>query len=62
LKNEVMKPGFYIAVFSAIGESASGGNGSVLSSGIYFYQLKAGDPSTGSGQSIVETKKMVLLK
>jgi hypothetical protein len=33
-----------------------------LSSGIYFYQLRAGDPSTGSGQSFVETKKMVLIK
>jgi hypothetical protein len=31
-------------------------------SGIYFYQLKAGDPSTGSGQGYVETKKMILLK
>jgi len=33
-----------------------------LSSGIYFYQLKAGDPSTGSGQGFVETKKMILMK
>jgi hypothetical protein len=31
-------------------------------SGIYFYQLRAGDPSSGSGQSFVETKKMILLK
>ena len=31
-------------------------------SGVYFYQLKAGDPSTGSGQVNVETRKMVLLK
>jgi hypothetical protein len=37
-------------------------NGASLPSGIYFYQLRAGDPSTGSGQGFVETKKMVLMK
>jgi len=37
-------------------------NASSLSSGIYFYKLQAGDPSTGSGQSFVETKKMIILK
>jgi photosystem II stability/assembly factor-like uncharacterized protein len=37
-------------------------NGSNLPSGIYFYQLRAGDPSTSSGQAFTETKKMVLLK
>ena len=31
-------------------------------SGIYFYQLKVGDPSTGSGKSFIQTKKMILLK
>ena len=51
-------------------ESATGGareyevefDGIRLPSGVYFYQLKAGDPSTGSGQVFVETKKMILLK
>jgi hypothetical protein len=44
-------------------------NAPKLSSGIYFYTVKAvptgrqaGDPSTGSGQSFFETKKMVLMK
>jgi DNA-binding beta-propeller fold protein YncE len=37
-------------------------NATNLPSGIYFYHLRAGDPSTGSGQSFVETKKMVLMK
>jgi hypothetical protein len=37
-------------------------NGAQLTSGIYFYRIQAGDPSTGSGQGFVETKKMVLLK
>ena len=33
-----------------------------LPSGVYFYQIRAVDPSTGSGQVFVETKKMVLLR
>ena len=37
-------------------------DGKGLSSGMYFYTLKAGDPSTGSGQAFSETKKMILLK
>ncbi len=31
-------------------------------SGVYFYQMQAGDPSAGSGQSFVDTKKLLLLK
>ncbi len=34
---------------------------STLPSGVYFYQLRAGDPSTGSGQVFVQTKKMILM-
>ena len=37
-------------------------DGGRLASGIYFYQLRAVDPSTGSGQSFVQTRKMILLK
>ena len=35
---------------------------SILPSGVYFYRLQAGNPSTSSGQGFVETKKMVLMK
>ena len=37
-------------------------NAESLPSGVYFYQLRAVDPSTGSGQVFVETKNMILLK
>lgn len=33
-----------------------------MPSGIYLYQLKAGNPSTGTGQSFVETRKMILVR
>jgi len=33
-----------------------------LASGIYFYQLKAVDPSTSLGRIFIQTKKMILLK
>jgi len=40
---------------------------STLPSGVYFYQLRVGDPSTGSsngqaGQVLVQTKKMIILR
>ncbi len=37
-------------------------NGEGLTSGIYFYQLRVGDPESSSGQGFIETKKMVLLR
>ena len=52
LVNEEKPAGSYNVEFDA----------SKLASGIYFYQLRASDHSTGSGQGFVETKKMILIK
>ena len=52
LVNEEKSPGNYEVEFNA----------SSLVSGIYFYQLKAVDPESSSGQSFVDTRKMILLK
>jgi hypothetical protein len=52
LVHEEKKAGSYDVLFDA----------SRFASGVYFYQLRAGDPSTSSGQSFVETKKMIFLK
>jgi hypothetical protein len=37
-------------------------DGAGLPSGIYFYQLRASNPESSSGQGVVETKKMILIK
>jgi hypothetical protein len=57
LVNEEQAAGEYEVEFSAIG-----GDAWKLPSGVYFYRLQARDPSTGSGQGFVQTKKMLLLK
>jgi len=52
LVNEELNVGTYTTQWNASG----------VASGVYLYRLQVGDPSTGSGQSFVETKKMVLMK
>jgi uncharacterized membrane protein len=54
LINEMKAAGSYEIEFSAIGGSASGGNATNLTSGIYIYKLEAG--------SFNITKKMILVK
>jgi photosystem II stability/assembly factor-like uncharacterized protein len=52
LVNERLEPGTYNTPWDARG----------LASGVYFYRLSAGDPSASSGQSFVQTKKLLLLR
>jgi hypothetical protein len=55
LVNEQKSPGTYEVEFSAVGRQE-------LPSGVYLYRLQVGDPSTSSGQSFADTRKMILLK
>jgi hypothetical protein len=64
LVNEELEAGIYKVEFNVAQVSRP-----EIASGVYFYQLKAGDPESslpagqaGSGQGFVETKKMLLLK
>jgi hypothetical protein len=52
LVNERKEPGSYEVKF----------DGSHLPTGVYFYRLMAADPSTSSGQALVSTKRLLLLK
>jgi Tol biopolymer transport system component len=52
LVNEEQEAGYHEVVF----QNAN------LASGVYFYRLRAGDPSAGSGHGFVDTKKLVLLR
>jgi hypothetical protein len=36
--------------------------GEALASGVYLYQLRAGDPSAGSGRGFVQTRRMALVR
>ena len=57
LVNEELSPGEYEVEFN--GHSDKGQN---LPSGVYFYQLRIRGPETSSGQGMIQTKKMLLLK
>jgi len=57
LVNEELSPGEYEVEFS--GHSDEGQN---LPSGVYFYQLRTKGPEINSGQKMIQTKKMVLLR
>ncbi|MGB5289582.1 MAG: T9SS type A sorting domain-containing protein [Ignavibacteriaceae bacterium] len=52
LVDEEKESGYHIVEFNAAN----------MPSGVYFYQLRAVNPSTSSGQGFVETKKMLLIK
>ncbi|MFI5237757.1 MAG: T9SS type A sorting domain-containing protein, partial [Ignavibacteriales bacterium] len=52
LVNEDKNRGIYNVTF----------NGTNLASGVYFYQLRAVNPSTKSDQSFIQTKKMMFVK
>jgi hypothetical protein len=52
LVDEYQPAGKYQVEFSAV----------TLPSGVYFYQLKAVDPESSSGQAFIQTRKMILLK
>jgi len=58
LINEEKPAGSYEVDFDAVGT----GRDLSLSSGIYFYQLSVGGPETSSGQRIIQTRKMILVK
>jgi hypothetical protein len=57
LVNEELSAGEYEVEFSS--HSDEGQN---LPSGVYFYQIRTQGPETGSGQGIIQTKKMILMK
>jgi hypothetical protein len=54
LVDKEMESGYHEVNFSAKGGSVSGGNAMNLASGVYLYQLQAGD--------YVSVKKMLLIK
>jgi hypothetical protein len=57
LVNDELSAGEYEVEFG--GHSDEGQN---LPSGVYFYQLRIEGPETSSGQGMIQTKKMILMK
>jgi len=46
----------------ASGNYSTNWDASSFASGVYYYKLSVGDPSTGSGSTFVQTRKLILLK
>ena len=51
-----------VDTFQDVGEYTIDFDAQNLSSGVYFYKLKVGDPSKNSGQGFTKTKKMILMR
>ncbi len=54
--------GFQEAGYHTVTWDGTNEAGQSVSSGIYFYQIQAGHPSTGSGQRFVQVRKMLLVR
>jgi len=62
LVNKQQPEGNYEVEFSAKSGSASGGDATNLSSGIYLYKIQVGDPESSLRQGFYDVKKMILLR
>jgi len=62
LVNEKREAGRYEVIFSAEGGSASGGDGSKLTSGVYFYRLQARPIDGGQANDFIATMKLIIVK
>ncbi|MFQ5584846.1 MAG: tetratricopeptide repeat protein, partial [Calditrichia bacterium] len=57
LVNENMPAGYHTAVWNGRND-----NGAQVGTGVYFYHITAGDPSTGSGQRFSQVRMMLLVR
>ncbi len=57
LINKQAEAGYHIVYWNGIDK-----HGSEVASGTYICRMQAGDPSAGSGQAFVQTKKLMLMK
>jgi len=62
LVDEENDAGYHEVQLSAKSGTPFGGDRSQLSSGVYFYRLQAADVAATSGQSFVQTRRLVLIK